>query len=118
MCESIVQAQSAEIAEMQGWLADWYGITYEPEMAPSMRHTMDRLAAMTPEEFEIHFMAMMIRHHWRAVVGGERCLDRASHPELLQTCGEIVTAQSEEIATMQGWLCDWYGRCQEGPRAG
>jgi len=31
-CESIVAAQSAEIEMMQGWLQDWYGITYEPDM--------------------------------------------------------------------------------------
>lgn len=117
MCANIIETQTAEMEEMQAWLDDWYRISYEPEVAPSMQHTLDRLSAMSPEEFEIHFMQMMVRHHWKAVIEGEHCVDRASHPELLQTCGDIVTAQSEEIATMQTWLCEWYARCQQGPQA-
>ena len=31
-CESIVATQSAEIATMQQWLEDWYGISHEPDM--------------------------------------------------------------------------------------
>jgi uncharacterized protein (DUF305 family) len=30
LCQNIIAAQSAEIAQMQRWLSDWYGITYVP----------------------------------------------------------------------------------------
>jgi uncharacterized protein (DUF305 family) len=30
VCENIIAAQSAEIERMQGWLLDWYNITYAP----------------------------------------------------------------------------------------
>ena len=116
MCEEIIAAQTAEMELMQGWLQDWYGISYEPEMPPGMHRMMERLASLAPEDFEITFMQMMIRHHWQAVIEGEHCLDRAYHPELLQTCSDIVSAQTEEIATMQEWLCEWYGRCRQGPQ--
>jgi uncharacterized protein (DUF305 family) len=111
LCANIIETQTAETMDMQAWLLEWYGIAYEPEMPPGMEQMMERHAAMPPEEFEIAFMQMMIRHHWKAITEGEHCLDRAYHPELLQTCSEIVSAQSEEIATMQQWLCDWYDRC-------
>lgn len=116
LCASIVETQTAEMMQMQSWLADWYGISYEPEMQPGMERMMERHAAMAPEEFEVAFMQMMIRHHWKAVKEGEHCLDAAYHPELLQTCSDIVAAQTEEIATMQQWLCDWYDRCRQGPQ--
>ncbi|PJF35099.1 MAG: hypothetical protein CUN49_12270 [Candidatus Thermofonsia Clade 1 bacterium] len=30
LCQNIIAAQSAEIAQMQRWLSDWYGISYVP----------------------------------------------------------------------------------------
>jgi Uncharacterized protein conserved in bacteria len=30
ICQDIIDAQSAEIAAMQGWLRDWYGVEYAP----------------------------------------------------------------------------------------
>jgi uncharacterized protein (DUF305 family) len=30
LCQNIIDAQSAEIAQMQGWLLDWYNINYRP----------------------------------------------------------------------------------------
>jgi uncharacterized protein (DUF305 family) len=34
LCDSIRTAQQAEIEEMQAWLQEWYGITYQPVMKP------------------------------------------------------------------------------------
>jgi uncharacterized protein (DUF305 family) len=58
--------------------------------------------------YEVRFMTGMIDHHAMAVMMGEMCQERAVHGELLDTCQEIVTSQTEEIQTMQGWLADWY----------
>jgi uncharacterized protein (DUF305 family) len=30
LCEAVIVAQAPEIAQMQGWLLEWYGITYTP----------------------------------------------------------------------------------------
>lgn len=109
MCGEMITAQTAEIESMQAWLLDWYGITAEPD-----HMGMDQMGMHGDhgEEFEIMFLRMMIRHHATAVRDGSRCLYRAEHDELLDLCGDIVTTQSEEIQTMRGWLCDWYGRCR------
>jgi len=116
MCESIIAAQSQEIVEMQAWLQDWYGITYEPEMTSGDMRQMDKLAALDGAAFEIEFMESMIGHHRKAIREAEECLQRAEHPELLGLCQNIIDTQSGEIAQMQQWLCEWYGRCK-GRRA-
>jgi len=106
-CETMTATQSAEIATMQGWLADWYGLSYEPDMTGMQ--SMHRLQGLSGEEFEVAFMRSMIRHHWGAIREADRCLTSAEHPELLEACEEIRTVQLEEITQMQDWLQEWYG---------
>ena len=113
LCQEIIAAQSAEIEQMQGWLQEWYGISYEPRMTRGMQKQVDRLAALSGAEFEIAFMEMMIEHHAKAIREAERCVDRAYHPELEELCEDIIATQSAEIEQMQAWLCEWYGRCEE-----
>ena len=107
-CENIIATQSQEMMMMQTWLQDWYGVSYEPEMNPGAMRQMEKLA----EEFEIAFMEEMIKHHRGAIKEGEKCLDKAYHPELLNLCQNIIATQSQEIEMMQTWLCEWYGICK------
>lgn len=109
LCGQIETAQMAEIEMMQSWLQDWYGIEYEPRMTPGMERQVEKLAALEGAEFEIAFMEMMIKHHEGAVKEGERCVERAYHPELIELCHDIIETQTAEIETMQTWLSEWYG---------
>ncbi|UQA63173.1 DUF305 domain-containing protein [Polyangium aurulentum] len=76
-------------------------------------------AARPPGEsagpYEVQFMRSMIEHHRGAVMMAGLCLDRAEHAALRDLCGEIITAQEREIASMQGWLEAWYGMEPEEP---
>lgn len=110
MCQDIIAAQTAEIEQMQAWLQDWYGISYEPQMSTGDRASMDRLDGFTGEEYEIRFMQSMIRHHWSAIRESESCLERAEHEPLLHLCQNIEAVQLAEIEQMQTWLQDWYDR--------
>lgn len=110
MCESIEQTQSQEILDMQSWLADWYGVSHEPDMTTGQMRSMARLDRLEGADYEIAFMRSMIRHHWSAIGEADKCLANAEHPELLSLCGSIEATQLEEIATMQGWLDQWYSR--------
>ena len=114
-CESIVATQSAEIATMQQWLEDWYGISHEPDMTGMQ--SMHRFHDLDGEEFEVAFLRSMIRHHWAAVREAETCLDRAEHQDLLRLCQNIKTVQLSEIAQMQTWLEEWYDRQGGRPAA-
>lgn len=109
MCNNIIVTQSDEMMMMQSWLLDWYGISYEPQMK---QHNGGQHEAMDSAEFEVMFMDMMVKHHAGAVKDAQKCQDRAYHDELIDLCGNIEVTQSQEIATMQTWLCDWYGICK------
>lgn len=112
LCENIIAAQTREIRQMQGWLRDWYGITYEPQMKPGDMRQMEKMAALSPTEFEIAFMEEMIRHHRMAIMEAQMALRKASHEELKQLARDIIRTQSQEIQQMRTWLCQWYNRCR------
>jgi uncharacterized protein (DUF305 family) len=111
LCHNIKESQTEEIVTMQIWLEDWYGIEHQPEMTPGMRNQMEKLASLTGAEFEVEFMKMMIRHHWKAVVRAQQCQEKAYHPQLIELCEEMETKQLAEIELMGTWLCTWYSVC-------
>ena len=111
MCEQIIATQTEEMMMMQMWLHHWYGISYEPQM--KHHGMMHKMHMMEGAEFEIMFMEMMIKHHLGAIKEGQKCLDRAYHLELLALCENIIVTQTQEIHTMQTWLCEWYGICKD-----
>jgi uncharacterized protein (DUF305 family) len=120
----IVTTQSSEIARMQQWRRDWFGgdsspATHSPhemagmEMGPSMTSgTMDMKEMVdglrTAQPFDKAFLEEMVPHHGSAIEMAEEAQERAEHPEIRQLADEITTAQKREIATMEGWLRDWY----------
>ena len=112
LCGDIIAAQSAEIQQMQGWLQEWYGVSYEPRMTNGAMRQMEKLASLSGAEFEIAFMEQMIRHHEAAIKEARTCLRRAYHVELRQLCENIIATQSAEIEQLQNWLCQWYGICK------
>jgi uncharacterized protein (DUF305 family) len=116
LCQNIVSSQAQQIQQMQSWLQSWYGISFQPQMTTGEMQQMQRLASMSGAEFEIEFMERMIRHHWKAVVEGSQCIDRAHHQELVNLCENIVLTQTAEIQQMRTWLCQWYGVCNYGPK--
>lgn len=113
LCDRIIASQATEIAEMRGWLLDWYGIDHEPMMDDRAHHEhMMELEMLSGEEFEIAFLKMMSEHHAMAVDEGRECLRQAEHRELRGLCRKIVATQLREIALMERWLCQWYGDCR------
>ena len=112
LCQEIVDEQHQEIMTMQQWLASWYGVAnYHPRM-PQGDQQMEKLALLNNAEFEIEFMQQMIRHHRMAVVMASQCVERAYHPELQDSCADMITSQLDEIRRMQEWLCTWYAMCR------
>ena len=67
------------------------------------------------QQFEIRFMETLIRHHRKAITEAEKCLARGYHDELRDLCQGIIETQSAEIAQLETWLCQWYGRCRGRP---
>ena len=43
-CEEIKEAQLEEIATLQTWLQEWYGVEHEPEMTPGAQGQLEPVA--------------------------------------------------------------------------
>lgn len=116
MCQQIVAAQKQENDTMKSWLATWYGVSYEARMSDKDRKQMRELEKLSGADFEKAFMPMLVEHHRMAIESAAVCLERAYHPDLINMCGDIVTAQADEIKQLRRWTCEWYGMCTN-PRA-
>lgn len=104
---SIVETQSAEIRQMQTWLAEWYpdrraSIDYHPMMRD--------LAALSGDELDRVFLQDMIGHHMAAVMMSQHLLWRGTeHEEVAALARTIRDDQRAEIVQMRRWLTRWFG---------
>lgn len=114
LCENIIAAQSAEIAQMQGWLKDWYGVEYAP--MPMDTHSMPGMSMPDPamsmgmmaglnqlegRAYEIAWVESMIDHHDDALHMSERLLQQVVHDELRTLATDIIKDQAAEIHMME-----------------
>lgn len=79
-------------------------------MSGAMDDMMAGLSGKEGDAFDQAFIEEMIVHHQGAVAMAQAALQRAKHQEIKQLAQNIITAQTSEIAQMQGWQKDWYGR--------
>lgn len=89
-----------------------------PVVATSGKHTMDSsmssmvndLEKETGEARDAAFLEGMIVHHQGAIEMAQIVAKSTKRPELKQMANDIISAQTAEITTMQGWLKEWFGR--------
>jgi uncharacterized protein (DUF305 family) len=110
----IIDTQSAEVAQMQEWLATWYpgrdpSVDYEPMMRD--------LSGLAGDELDQVFLEDMVGHHMAAVMMSQQLLagDLAEHPDVVPFAEQIRDGQHAEIFQMRGWLSDWFGQDVMGP---
>ena len=134
LCQSIIDAQSAEIETLQGWLLNWYNIDYSPMSMDEMMDMMAGMEGMDHEgmegmpatdpammmgmmaglnrlegiDYEIAWLEAMVDHHDDAIHMSERILERAAdgHAELLAMAQQIIDDQSAEIDTIEQLLLE------------
>lgn len=106
--QSIIDVQSAELAQMRSWLATWYPgkdatVAYEPMMRD--------LARLSGDELDRAFLEDMIPHHMAAVMMSQQLLsqDLAEHDAVVPFAEGIRDAQHAEILQMATWLRDRFG---------
>ncbi|GAA1512238.1 DUF305 domain-containing protein [Pimelobacter simplex] len=116
LAADIEAAQDPEIETMTGWLDSWGEEV--PGDGGHGGHDMssDDMAGMMSEEemadlegssgsgFDQMFLTMMIEHHEGAIEMAQTEQTEGEFPDALALAGEIESAQTEEIQTMQELL--------------
>lgn len=115
LCERNARAQTRELAQLQSWLQEWYGITYEPRLTPADMRMHEKLAQLGPRAFEIEFMSMFSRHHLQIIRRSVPIAREAKHEPLERMAEQIIAAQSQDVRDMHSWLCSWYAICRPVP---
>ncbi|MFX0578013.1 DUF305 domain-containing protein [Nocardia nepalensis] len=117
IAERIVLAQTAEIAQLRGWLQlfdlplstdhpmHWMGHEHTAPM-PGSASTAEitRLAGLHGTEAEILFLQLMIRHHHGGVEMAQTAFNTGSAPAVTRTALEMVNEQGNEIGQMTALL--------------
>lgn len=113
LAAQIQAAQDPEVETMSGWLKQW-GEKVPGDMAghdmsssmPGMMSTtdMDALAGLSGAAFDREFLTMMKAHHEGAIKMAKTEQDKGKYTQATALAGEIESAQTDEIATIDGLL--------------
>ncbi len=109
LAQTIIDAQTPEVAQLQAWRMEWYA--QEPATDPAMMAMM-HMGAMTvmtdtAKPYDERFLDAMINHHWGAVQMAEGVQMTATHPELIAFADTVIIDQTAEIKIMEAWLTAW-----------
>ena len=102
LMESIIEAQTTEVAMMQEWYENWYGEPYTDDgnYTPMMRE----LAELSGTALDRAFLEDMIMHHMGAIMMARSVQPYIEHEEIAELTKNIVSTQSSEIVLMRDLL--------------
>lgn len=106
--QTIIDAQTAEIAQLQGWRAAWFAGEPPSDVASHDMGDME-ISDDTSLPFDQRFLQAMISHHEGALGMAADADAQSDHEEIRTLAAAIVQAQTAEIAQMRAWLQEWYG---------
>ena len=108
----IIAEQKREIAQMTGWLKDWYKKEPDSEMRSLMKKDMETMMSAFERESEQDadraFLTHMKMHHQMAVDMAKMAEEKAAKPELRELAKKMRESQAKEIAQFDTWLEKWY----------
>lgn len=116
--QTIMTAQSSEIASMRQWQADWgfaatagghgaHSGMAANDMAGEMMDMGESLAGLTGSAFEKRFLELMTEHHQQAVEMARYAETNSNRSEIKTLAKNIIDAQNQEIDQMKRWLIEW-----------
>lgn len=97
LSEMILETQTREIGELQGFLSDWYGQTSDPMVPPMTVMDLDRLSALDGRAFDVDYSQTFIMHHTEIINRSAEVLAGAEHDALRDFALEVIDTQSGEI---------------------
>lgn len=111
---AVITSQADEIAELTGWLRDWYALNPDAkerglvvkDSALSIQYAKAAIQRSDPDRA---FLERIIPHHRRAVEMSQLALQKATRQELRTFAQEVIDMQTREIDQYRAWLKSWYG---------
>jgi uncharacterized protein (DUF305 family) len=120
MAFDIETGQQSQVGQMLGWLESWdqtpqtdiaqmswMGHPVEPgQLMPGMATTAElaKLKSLSGKPLDVYFLQLMIRHHKGGLEMAQYGAAHASEPYVRDLAGKIVTAQQNEVVTMEQML--------------
>lgn len=114
LAQRIIDAQTAEIAQLEGIAQDRFDFTPSRQMGAmtnqmmGMATTMDMTAQIeqlrTAANVDRMFLTMMIPHHASAITMADQERKNGADPELITLSQKIIDEQAQEIGQMQALL--------------
>jgi uncharacterized protein (DUF305 family) len=80
------------------------------DMASIMNNMNAGLQGKKGDAFDQAFLSEMIVHHQGAIDMAKLAQTNAKHQEIKDLAGNIITAQTKEIAEMKAWQKSWYNQ--------
>ncbi|MFN8467883.1 MAG: DUF305 domain-containing protein [Caldilineaceae bacterium] len=110
MAQQIIDAQNAEMKQMQDWRGAWYPNAGATEgMQMDMGNGMNMMEVPAGDQpFDLRFIDAMIPHHQDAIMMAQEAQAKSEHPEVKQMAQQIIAAQQAEIKQLQEWRMAWY----------
>ena len=121
LASAIIEGQSREIGDMNGWYKSWYGKGIPQGVATSQGGMMsgggmggamggqdDVNTLKNAPDFDKAFIEQMIPHHELAIMMAQMLQSGTSRVEMEQLAKNIIESQSKEVGQMQSWYKVWY----------
>lgn len=80
------------------------------DMMKEQQQMMLQKLGPADQNYDLHFINMMIIHHQGAVMMAQDALQKAQHPEIKQMAQNIIDSQTQEIEQMKTWRKQWYNQ--------
>lgn len=94
--QKVIDAQTKEIAQMEGWLKDWYSTAPAKDQQDLMHKDMAAMMSM-PIQDDRMFFSMMIPHHEGAVEMSQLAVEKSQRQELKDMAAKMKQDQTAEI---------------------
>ena len=94
--QKVIDAQTKEIAQMEGWLKEWYSTAPVKEQQDLMHKDMAAMMGM-PIQGDQMFFDMMIPHHEGAVEMSQMAVEKSQRQELKDMAAKMKQDQTAEI---------------------
>ena len=107
LCTAISASSGPKTAPMSEDMSKM--IQTEVSMEEQMKQLSSELDDKSANALDKAFVENMIVHHEGAIEMAKKVVDKTKRPEVKALAEEIITTQSTEVETMNGWLKAWYG---------